>query len=403
MLVDLENITTVRKGGDAECVRQLKGQIPSIIDLACSGIGSVAAEAEAAKEAAKAEAAETRRFLQFHAGETMASLGAENDELERVVAAEALKLDILEQNYSQNKSDAEYARQADIAEAGNDERLLGLAHAHYLAKMRPFENALVAQNEKIRKALEVQENQKKIQNAIITARMSQVSPQEAVAAAVAAAAAEAAAAARTGIQYTLEFAANFNQAARALHALPLEFHTEQSEYLEWLCLCNVALIDFMVEAQAVTESTLDINREYLYVVATVVEKCEGSVPGAGKVWKPHTDEGVATDATITLSNAPDAALENMDSQRSVYADPAQSPQHNPLLSPSPPGSPGSPGGGRRPTPKKSTRRKPRRHTRNYQSRNKRKHRSNKKSTIKHRKSYRKHNRTVKRRKSRRHH
>ena len=61
------------------------------------------------------------------------------------------------------------------------------------------------------------------------------------------------------------------------------------------------------------------------------------------------------------------------------------------------------GGRRRPTPKKSTRRKPRRHTRNYQSRNKRKHHSNKKSTIKHRKSYRKHNRTVKRRKSRRHH
>jgi hypothetical protein len=61
------------------------------------------------------------------------------------------------------------------------------------------------------------------------------------------------------------------------------------------------------------------------------------------------------------------------------------------------------GGTRRSTSKKSTHRKPRRHTRNYQSRNKRKHRSNKKSTIKHRKSYRKHNRTVKRRKSRRHH
>ena len=55
--------------------------------------------------------------------------------------------------------------------------------------------------------------------------------------------------------------------------------------------------------------------------------------------------------------------------------------------------------------KKSTHRKHRRHTRNYQSyNNKRKHRSSKKSTIKHRKSYRKHNRTIKRRKnSRRHH
>ena len=61
-------------------------------------------------------------------------------------------------------------------------------------------------------------------------------------------------------------------------------------------------------------------------------------------------------------------------------------------------------GGRRPTPKKSTRRKPRRHTRNYQSHNNtRKQHSNKKSTIKHRKSYRKHNHTIKRRKNRRHH
>ena len=56
-------------------------------------------------------------------------------------------------------------------------------------------------------------------------------------------------------------------------------------------------------------------------------------------------------------------------------------------------------GGGRPITKKPTRRKPRRNTRNYQSHNKRKHRSNKKSTVKHRKSYRKHNRTIKRRKN----
>jgi hypothetical protein len=54
-------------------------------------------------------------------------------------------------------------------------------------------------------------------------------------------------------------------------------------------------------------------------------------------------------------------------------------------------------GGGRPITKKPTRRKPRRNTRNYQSHNKRKHHSNKKSTIRHRKSYRKRNHTIKRR------
>jgi hypothetical protein len=53
--------------------------------------------------------------------------------------------------------------------------------------------------------------------------------------------------------------------------------------------------------------------------------------------------------------------------------------------------------GGRPITKKPTRRKPRRNTRNYQSHNKRKHHSNKKSTIRHRKSYRKRNHTIKRR------
>jgi hypothetical protein len=57
-------------------------------------------------------------------------------------------------------------------------------------------------------------------------------------------------------------------------------------------------------------------------------------------------------------------------------------------------------GGRRPITKKPTRRKPRRNTRNYQSHNKRKHHSNKKSTIRHRKSYRKRNHTIKRRSNR---
>ena len=210
--------------------------------------------------------------------------------------------------------------------------------------------------------------------------------ENAVKMAVAAAAAEAA-------PKSLEL---FTQAEQALRRLPLESRTDPIECTAFLCSCGAALVKFVVESSlSLDEITPKDSPRFRYISAVVVEEAcsverersRGVAAAAGDESDADTAKA-ADDAAKAAATAKAAEIE-----RSIAKAADQ------LVSDS---VPNTEGGRRRPV-KKSTHRKPRRLTRNYQSRNKRKNHSIKKTTIKHRKSYRKHNRTIKRRKSRRHH
>ena len=136
---------------------------------------------------------------------------------------------------------------------------------------------------------------------------------------------------------------------------------------------------------------IQMDHKYIYIHPSVTSTLENSQQSPSP--RPVTTSGVASDIQdmtheVTRRNL----VGDLDRINKGLANEGESFDLASLVD-----------GGRRPTSKKSTHRKPRRHTRNYQSHNKRKHHSSKKSTIKHHKSYRKHNRTIKRRKSRRHH
>ena len=123
-----------------------------------------------------------------------------------------------------------------------------------------------------------------------------------------------------------------------------------------------------------------LEHNYKYLSAVVSEESEVNSP-LGRVEK----RGTATEAGAALFEGV-----GFSPIKSMVLAPGEKNETE--------GGQGHEGGGHSPN-KKSSRRKPRRNTRNYQSHNKRKNHSSKKSTIRHRKSYRKNNHTIKRRKN----
>jgi hypothetical protein len=123
-----------------------------------------------------------------------------------------------------------------------------------------------------------------------------------------------------------------------------------------------------------------LEHNYKYLSAVVSEESEVNSP-LGRVEK----RGTATEAGAALFKG-----FGLSPIKSMVLAPGEKSETG--------GGQGREGGGHSPN-KKSSRRKPRRNTRNYQSHNKRKNHSSKKSTIRHRKSYRKNNHTIKRRKN----
>ena len=184
----------------------------------------------------------------------------------------------------------------------------------------------------------------------------------------------------------------FTEAEQTLRGLNLESRTDRTEFTAFLCRCGAAFVAFVDECNISLQEDLR-GQSFRYITAAVVSEC--SVPfnaaaeaaaeaGAGARANEMSDpEDPEDPATVNAARMKGKILEDAKNMKEGV-DESQL------------------GGGRRPV-KKSTHRKPRRHTRNYQSRNKHKRASSAKTTIKHRKSYRKYKHTVKRRKIRRHH
>ena len=453
-LLDLENTTTVRNGGDNNCISTLKNKIGELIPITCKDIlDKVGVMREEATAAASAKAA--ARTAESAKAEAAAAEAAEEEaqKTKNDTRSNANNLDDKMKIHLRKQEEWGAVVEANdkIGSKRNPNPInKGLAMINSSVRQGKAQAARPDLDRASSAAAAAEAAAEAAADAAHTAKVKAEAADTAKAEAVEAAAkAEAAetAAAKAEEAVTSKSSSQFKQAATALHALPLEFHTESSEYVKFLCTCNEALIDFMYEADIIkkieeaaaaatgaataTATATGAAADYRYICATAIENCEGSVaPGVDgstvadplksrdDTLRPH----YTPTHTHTVADESESQLSvGLGQHRPIIMDPTLTPSTSPTPSQSLPESlpasqqPTSPShlsdikpetleysfdsvGGRRPTPKKSTHRKPRRHTRNYQSHNnKRKQHSSKKSTIKHHKSYRKHNRTIKRR------
>ena len=237
---------------------------------------------------------------------------------------------------------------------------------------------------------------------------------EAAAAARAAAVEAAAAAARAAAAAAVEAAVEAVEAARAgaaaaragaaaaiaarLQIKKIINKSETAIFIDYLCLCCETLCNFIYENFLSKGVQISEPANFQFTIneaVSDVKRVEGSASLiTTRHARPRTGKTPSPPPSIGRSGGFGAGGGGFGASPGGGGAVAKSlsPIHSSFLKP--------PTGG---SAKKSTHRKQRRqYTRNYQSyNNKRKHRSSKKSTIKHRKSYRKHNHTIKRRKSHR--